>query len=978
MTIRRSLSGACALLLVAGFARAAVPTAPTNLIATAISPGQVNLTWTDNSSDELSFLIERKTGSAGTFAQIASVSTNVVTFGDTGLTASTTYFYRVRASNASGNSAYTNQGSVTTPAGDATPPTAPTGLTATAVSGSQVNLSWAAATDDVGVTGYRVERCDGFNLSGGCTNFVQIAAPASTTYSDTGLTELTIHTYRVRAVDAAGNLGPYSNTASVQTPDTTPPTAPSALTAIAASASQINLRWTNSTDTGSGVNGYQVERCQGATCTAFLQMAFVQNGPSSFIDTGLAVATYRYRVRSIDNAGNLSAYSNIASATTSSTADTTAPSAPTGLAATAPVSNQLNLSWTASTDDIGVTGYLVERCQGTGCTTFAQIAAITATSLSDTGLARATTYRYRVRATDAASNLSAYSSVISATTLNVADTTPPAAPSLVSADTVSASQINLSWTPATDNAGVTGYRLERCGPASNTLQQCLSFAQIAAPTGASFSDTGLSPAMFYQYRVRAIDAAGNLGAYAYSSYTRTLDTNAPTAPTGLTATAASPSRIDLNWTASTDSTGVASYRIERCQNAGCVTFAQVATSTGTSYSDVSLTAGTSYSYRVLAVNTGGSGSAYSNIASATTPFTGDTTPPTAPAGLTATTASISQINLSWTASTDDVGVAGYRVERCQGTGCTTFVEIAAPTATSFSDTGLTAATNYSYRVRAIDAAGNLSGYSNVASATTGTGQVQAYYIYPDHLNTPRLIENASGTTVWRWDQGEPFGNDLPNNNPSGGGAFEFNLRFSGHYFDRETGIAYNYFRDYDPATGRYVQSDPIGIRGGTNTYLFVRGSPLRYLDPLGLDPLSQCEKDVLGFFFPSGLLDQIDVNKGIPWYAKLGAVEPAAFTLGNSVYFAPGQYDPTSAVGLSLLGHEITHSQQYSDYGMLGFLNRYSGDYDRNLQQGMSKVEAYQKIPFEQASYQRQREILESLRNQFGDNAICPDRCGRY
>ena len=104
-----------------------------------------------------------------------------------------------------------------------------------------------------------------------------------------------------------------------------------------------------------------------------------------------------------------------------------------------------------------------------------------------------------------------------------------------------------------------------------------------------------------------------------------------------------------------------------------------------------------------------------------------------------------------------------------------------------------------------------------------------------HLNTPRLIANQAGTTVWRWDQGEPFGNDVPNNNPSGAGAFDFPLRFPGQYFDRETNLAHNSRRDYDPSIGRYVESDPIGLLGGINPYAYVDGKPLRYTDPSGLD-----------------------------------------------------------------------------------------------------------------------------------------------
>jgi RHS repeat-associated protein len=112
---------------------------------------------------------------------------------------------------------------------------------------------------------------------------------------------------------------------------------------------------------------------------------------------------------------------------------------------------------------------------------------------------------------------------------------------------------------------------------------------------------------------------------------------------------------------------------------------------------------------------------------------------------------------------------------------------------------------------------------------------QAYYIFADHLNTPRLIADATGTTVWRWDNQEPFGNDSPNADPnSTGNSFDFPLRFPGQYFDRETNLAYNYFRDYDPGIGRYIESDPIGLVGGINTYAYGSSSPLVRTDELGL------------------------------------------------------------------------------------------------------------------------------------------------
>ncbi len=278
---------------------------------------------------------------------------------------------------------------------------------------------------------------------------------------------------------------------------------------------------------------------------------------------------------------------------------------------------------------------------------------------------------------------------------------------------MSGTQIDLAWTGSTDNVAVANYRVERCHGAG-----CTIFVQVATPTGTTFSDTGLQNATRYTYRVRAADAAGNLSGYTAEQSAMTPDTQAPTVPTGLTATAASQSQIDLAWTASTDNVALAGYRVERCQGATCTNFVQVATPTAASYSDTGLLAATTYRYRVRAEDTAGNLSAYSGVQSATTPLAPDMTPPTAPSGLTASAVSASQINLAWSASNDNVVVSGYQVERCQGAGCTDFVQVATPSGTFYNDTGLTAVTSYSYRVRAADAAGNLSAYSSVQSATT--------------------------------------------------------------------------------------------------------------------------------------------------------------------------------------------------------------------------------------------------------------------
>ncbi|MBK8065239.1 MAG: hypothetical protein IPK29_15230 [Betaproteobacteria bacterium] len=158
---------------------------------------------------------------------------------------------------------------------------------------------------------------------------------------------------------------------------------------------------------------------------------------------------------------------------------------------------------------------------------------------------------------------------------------------------------------------------------------------------------------------------------------------------------------------------------------------------------------------------------------------------------------------------------------------------------------------------------------------------QVYYIHPDHLNTPRLIADQNQTTVWRWDQQEPFGANLPEEDPDNDTkAFAFNLRFPGQYFDRETSLHYNYFRDYSPETGRYVQSDPIGLEGGINTYGYVRGHPTQNSDPTGeSDVLMKNAMRAAGMpapIPPSGVLDE-------ECFVKCVVISKAALSIGSTM-----------------------------------------------------------------------------------------------
>jgi RHS repeat-associated protein len=115
-----------------------------------------------------------------------------------------------------------------------------------------------------------------------------------------------------------------------------------------------------------------------------------------------------------------------------------------------------------------------------------------------------------------------------------------------------------------------------------------------------------------------------------------------------------------------------------------------------------------------------------------------------------------------------------------------------------------------------------------------TVQTKVSYIYADHLDTPRVIARASDHFIqWRWDQSEAYGNTPANQNPNALGKYDFNLRFPGQLFDQESNLVYNWYRYYDASTGRYVESDPLGLNAGDNTYAYVGATPLDALDPDG-------------------------------------------------------------------------------------------------------------------------------------------------
>lgn len=389
-------------------------------------------------------------------------------------------------------------------ADDTTPPTVPTGIAASITQSGQVYVSWNSSTDNVAIEGYNLYR-----------NGALIAnTPGYTYYTDT--VPAGLYQYTVAAYDAAGNASAQSTPSALISVivDTAPPTAPTDLTA-AVSSSSIVLSWGASTD-NVAVAGYYITKNGTTIITPNAITA------TTYTDSGLKPGvTYRYSVAAYDAAGNISTPAAVSATTIF---DISPPSVPTGLSAVRVTTNEIDLSWSTSTDDTGVGGYQIYR----GGTQIATVASST-TSYADTGVSPSTNYYYTVNAYDVVGNVSSMSMPLTVAT-PAPDTAPPSAPLNFYATPLSASQISLAWSRSYDNVGVAGYRLTRNG------------TQIMDTTSTSYVDTGLTTSTAYQYVVVAYDAAGNVSA-PQSVAATTLATNPVVATPATTTAAATPTTV---------------------------------------------------------------------------------------------------------------------------------------------------------------------------------------------------------------------------------------------------------------------------------------------------------------------------------------------------------------------------------------------------------------------------------------------------
>ena len=434
---------------------------PTTPELTAVAAGSdAALSWTEATDD---------TGVAGyrvfrgaTLLSTVDAATRAYT--DTSVEQGRSLRYTVEAFDLAGNTSQPSTAAdLTLP--DATAPSAPRNPTAyeQPLLGG-VFVSWQASTDNVAVSGYSVYR-DGTALGTVATpGFIDQTVGPGTTY-----------VYTVEAYDAVGNLSP-AGTAQVTTADTVAPTAPLRPSA-SLTGSTVNLSWPDATD-DVGVQGYRVLRDGSAIADV--------TGTTYQDATAPQGVAHRYAVVAYDDADNLSAASPELTVTVP---DTTAPAKPAAPVVSR-VSGKVALSWTAPSDNVGITEYLLKR-NGSSLTT------TTGRTWTDATPVQGRTSTYTVTAFDAAGNASAASSSAS---VWVPDTTAPSRPTSFKV-VAGIGRATLTWAASTDNVGVKGYQVYR------------GTTRLTTTAGRTYTNTGLTKGKAYTYKVRAYDAKGNLSPY---------------------------------------------------------------------------------------------------------------------------------------------------------------------------------------------------------------------------------------------------------------------------------------------------------------------------------------------------------------------------------------------------------------------------------------------------------------------------------
>ena len=540
------------------------PAAPTLLAPVAASGTQINLAWTETSTDATGFEIDRKVGAGGTYAVAAVVPPGTTTYLDAGLSPNLTYYYQVRALNFRADSPYSNEVSLTTPV----PPQTPSGAHTTQITTGEIDFAWTNNATDGTFT--RILRNSG---SGGNFIFVAALPPSATTYADLGpggkgLTPGTAYDYHIQV----GNVAGYSDFTgfTVQTL-TTQPTQPVAVGADG----MVTLNWT----APAGATSFNVYRGTTAGGEGTTPIATGLTG-TTLVDTGLADGqTYYYQVTAVDTGGE-SARSAEVSATPLVPLAVSPP--PGNVQATAG-DGRATLNWIAAP---GATSYNIYQGTSAGGETLLATG-VTGTSFVQSSLNNGTTYYYQVSSVNALGEGSP-SSEVAVTPKTLA---PPTPINVTAA--AGDGQVSLNWTAASDAQSYNIYRSTDAG--DEVLYQ-------QGVVGTSFVDGQVADGTTYYYQVSAANGVGESNLSTEVSATPLPPLPAP--PTALAAAGVSASQIQLQWQSST--TPGTAVVIERSTDD--VNFTPLVTLDPgvASYLDANqLMPGATYYYQVVATNLAG-------------------------------------------------------------------------------------------------------------------------------------------------------------------------------------------------------------------------------------------------------------------------------------------------------------------------------------------------------------------------------------
>lgn len=394
-----------------------------------------------------------------------------------------------------------------------------------------------------------------------------------------------------------------------------------------------------------------------------------------------------------------------------------APNIPTGLKNTGATPASISLVWDAPSmlSKVEITSYEI---QIDDIKPLINVGA-PSTSTVIMELLSATAYQLKVRA--CAEICSEFSPPITAMTLTAPDVQAPSVPAGFSSNGKTTTSVSLIWNASTDNVGVTRYEVRRNN--NNSL-----ITTINAPT-TNVMISGLAANTAYVFDIQACDASGNCSGFSTDVNVTTMmvpDTTTPSVPANLATSTITQTTAILGWSASTDNVGVTGYEIS-IDNGAAISV------TTTTYNASGFTAGTTHNFKVLAKDAAGNKSAYSSPKSFTTITAPDTTAPSVPAGLMASNLMQTSATLSWTASTDNVGVTGYEISIDNGVAVST-------TTNSYAASGFTAGSTHSFKVLATDAAGNKSAYSSNSSFTTTAAPPTS----PDNLGLGQIGPSPIG------------------------------------------------------------------------------------------------------------------------------------------------------------------------------------------------------------------------------------------